>query len=213
MKKIDIYTDGACSNNPGNGGWAAVLIYNKIKKEISGAEENTTNNKMELKAVIEALSILKEPCQVALHSDSAYVVNAFENDWITSWQLNGWRTAGKKDVKNIELWQQLVDLTKKHKVKFVKVKGHSDNELNNRCDALARAEIEKLTKKQSDNIWNIKALLLMLFLINIAYYHKLMVNIVNYTLYIVLCKKTLFEKSVFISLLLLQFLQKQFVFF
>lgn len=144
MKKVDIYTDGACSNNPGNGGWAGILIYKGIKKEISGGEENTTNNKMELRAVIETLQLLKEPCQVSLHSDSAYVVNAFENDWITSWQMAGWRTSGKKEVKNLELWKELITLTQKHKVKFVKVKGHSDNELNNRCDELARAEVEKL---------------------------------------------------------------------
>lgn len=150
MKKVSIFTDGACSNNPGVGGWAAVLIYKGIKKEISGGESMTTNNKMELQAVVEALKLLKEPCEVALHSDSAYVVNAFENDWITSWQLNGWKTADKKAIKNIEQWKELITLCRTHKVKFVKVKGHADNELNNRCDELARAEVLKISKPQEN---------------------------------------------------------------
>lgn len=150
MKKVTIYTDGACSNNPGTGGWAAVLIYKGTQKEICGGENMTTNNKMELQAVVEALKMLKEPCEVTLHSDSAYVVNAFENDWITSWQLNGWRTADKKSVKNVEQWQELITLCKKHKVKFVKVKGHADNKLNNRCDELARAEVTKRAKPQEN---------------------------------------------------------------
>ena len=147
MKQVTIYTDGACSNNPGAGGWAAVLIYKGTKKEISGGESMTTNNKMELEAVVNALKTLKEPCEVALHSDSAYIVNAFENDWITSWQLAGWKTADKKPVKNLEQWQELIALCQKHKVKFVKVKGHADDELNNRCDELARAEVAKITNK------------------------------------------------------------------
>ncbi|MGI5841893.1 MAG: ribonuclease HI [Christensenellales bacterium] len=148
MKTVEIYTDGACSNNPGDGGWAAILIYNGIKKEISGGEKETTNNKMELKAVIESLKMLKEPCKVNLYSDSAYVVNAFLNDWITAWQLAGWKTSGKKEVKNIPLWQELISLCTVHKVNFIKVKGHSDNAFNNRCDELARGEIVKLQTKQ-----------------------------------------------------------------
>ena len=147
MKKVDIYTDGACSFNPGPGGWAAILIYKKNQKELSGGNELTTNNKMELQGVIEALKSLKEPCEVFLHSDSAYIVNAFENGWVTSWQNNGWRTSDKKEVKNVEQWQELVALCNTHKVKFVKVKGHADDALNNRCDALARAEVEKLLAK------------------------------------------------------------------
>jgi ribonuclease HI len=144
MKKVDIYTDGACSYNPGPGGWGAILIYKGTKKEFSGAEENTTNNKMELQAVIEALKALKEPCKVFLHSDSAYIVNAFENDWISTWQKNNWKTSNNKPVKNVEQWQQLLALCKTHDVTFVKVKGHADDQLNNRCDELARAEVEKL---------------------------------------------------------------------
>lgn len=151
MKKVTIFTDGACSNNPGAGGWAAILIYKNVKREISGNESMTTNNKMELQAVVEALKMLKEPCEVSLHSDSAYVVNAFENDWITSWQLAGWKTADKKPVKNVEKWQELITLCQTHKVKFVKVKGHADNELNNRCDELARAEVLKISKKPEEN--------------------------------------------------------------
>lgn len=145
MKKtVEIYTDGACSGNPGNGGWAAILIYGKIKKELSGGEKQTTNNRMELRAVIEGLKALKEPCNVNLYSDSAYVVNAFLNDWISTWQLLGWKTTSKKEVKNVELWQELLTLLQTHKVKWHKVKGHSDNQLNNACDLLARNEILKL---------------------------------------------------------------------
>ena len=141
MKKVTIYTDGACSGNPGPGGWGAVLIYNNIKKEISGGNKKTTNNIMEITAVIEALKLLKEPCDVSLYSDSAYVVNAFEKNWIEDWIHNNWKTAAKDPVKNKELWQELYELTKIHKVTFNKVKGHADNELNNRCDELARGAI------------------------------------------------------------------------
>ena len=144
MDKIVIYTDGACSGNPGPGGWGAVLIYKDNKKEISGGSKNTTNNIMELTAVIEALKQLKYPCEVDLHSDSAYVVNCFNQGWIYNWQKNNWKTASKEPVKNKEIWQELYDLTKIHKVKFFKVKGHSDNELNNRCDELARSAIKEL---------------------------------------------------------------------
>ena len=144
MQKVTIYTDGACSGNPGPGGWAAVLIYGEHKKEISGGCRETTNNIMELTAILEALKALKTECEVELYSDSAYSVNAFNQGWIYNWIKKGWKTADKKEVKNKEIWQEIYDLTKKHKVTFNKVKGHSDVELNNRCDELARAEIEKL---------------------------------------------------------------------
>ena len=128
----------------GPGGWGAVLMYKENKKEISGSQQDTTNNIMELTAVIEALKILKYPCQVELYSDSAYVVNAFDKGWIYNWVKNNWKTADKKPVKNKELWQELYDLTKTHKVKFIKVKGHADNEYNNRCDELATGAIEHM---------------------------------------------------------------------
>ena len=144
MKDIIIYTDGACSGNPGNGGYGAILMYGNMKKIVSGGAKNTTNNRMELMAVIEALKALKEPCNVELYTDSAYVSNAFLQDWITNWQLNNWRTSNKKQVLNRELWEELIILTSKHKVKFVKVKGHADNEFNNKCDEIARVEILKL---------------------------------------------------------------------
>lgn len=142
MKKVILYTDGACSDNPGVGGWGAILMFGEHKKEMSGAEKLTTNNKMELEAVIQGLSALKEPCQVSVYSDSAYVVNAFICEWIEDWQKNGWRTAGKKDVQNVEQWKKLIELSKIHKIDWNKVKGHADNEFNNRCDYLARHAIE-----------------------------------------------------------------------
>lgn len=142
MEKVIIYTDGACSGNPGPGGWGAILMYKENKKEISGGNKNTTNNVMELTAVIEGLKLLKYPCEVDLYSDSAYVVNAFLQGWIYNWVKNGWKTSGKEPVKNKEIWQELYELTKKHKVNFIKVKGHSDNEFNNRCDELARMAIK-----------------------------------------------------------------------
>ena len=144
MQKVVIYTDGACSGNPGPGGWAAVLMYGEYKKEISGGNKETTNNIMELTAILEALKALKTKCEVDLYSDSAYSVNAFNEGWIYNWIKKGWKTADGKEVKNKEIWQEIYDLTKKHKVTFNKVKGHSDVEFNNRCDELARAEIEKL---------------------------------------------------------------------
>ena len=144
MKKVKIYTDGACSGNPGPGGWGAILFYEEIKKEIFGNKKDTTNNIMELTAVIEALKLLKVECEVELYSDSAYVVNAFEQGWIYNWRKNNWKTSGKDDVKNRELWEELYALTQKHKVKFIKVKGHSDNEFNNRCDYLATSAIKEL---------------------------------------------------------------------
>lgn len=147
MKKITIYTDGACSGNPGPGGWAAVLIYKEVSKEISGGENETTNNRMELLAAIKALEILKENCEISLYSDSAYLCNAFNEKWINNWVNNNWKTSSKKPVENQDLWQRLVRLTKIHNVTFIKVKGHSDNKLNNRCDQLAREAIAQLTKK------------------------------------------------------------------
>lgn len=138
-KKVTIYTDGACSGNPGKGGWGSILIYGDVVKELSGGEDNTTNNRMELKAVIEALKALKSPCNVEIYSDSAYVVNAFTQKWIDNWIKNNWKTADKKSVKNVDLWQELLVLIKTHNVTFKKVKGHSDNELNERCDKLAKA--------------------------------------------------------------------------
>ena len=144
MQKVIIYTDGACSGNPGPGGWAAVLLYGDNKKEISGGSKNTTNNIMEITAVIEALKCLKFECEAKVHSDSAYVVNCFNNGWIQKWKKNNWQTASKEPVKNKELWEELYNLVQKHKVEFIKVKGHSNVELNNRCDELARAEILKL---------------------------------------------------------------------
>ena len=143
MKEVTIYTDGACSGNPGPGGWGAILMYEDIKKEISGAKKDTTNNIMEITEVLEALKLLKVECKVKVYSDSAYVVNAFNQGWIENWKKNNWRTAGKDPVKNQELWEELYELTQKHKVEFIKVKGHSDNEYNNRCDELARGEIDK----------------------------------------------------------------------
>ena len=146
VKKVVIYTDGACSGNPGIGGWGAVLQYGEYKKEISGAQENTTNNRMEMFAVIQALSALKFPCEVDLYSDSAYTVNAFEQGWLDGWEANNWRRADKKEVQNVDLWQTLRELTKRHKVTFHKVKGHADNEYNNRCDFLATSAIKQFKK-------------------------------------------------------------------
>lgn len=142
MKKVTLYTDGACSGNPGVGGWGAVLIFNGHEKRISGAEQSTTNNRMEIFAVINGLECLKEPCEVTVYSDSAYTVNAFSNGWVYGWEKNGWKKADSKPVLNITLWQRLLALTRIHTVKFVKVKGHADNEYNNICDKLATDAIK-----------------------------------------------------------------------
>ena len=144
MKEVKLYTDGACSGNPGPGGYGAILIYNSVEKEISGGEKETTNNKMEIMAVIKGLELLKEPCIVTVYSDSAYVVNTIEKGWIYSWKKNNWRKSDKSIVKNIELWEKMLTLMNIHEVKFVKVKGHSDNEYNNRCDKLAVKARENL---------------------------------------------------------------------
>ena len=144
MDEVTIYTDGACSGNPGPGGWGSILMMGDNKKEISGGKKDTTNNVMELTAVIEALKLLKRPCKVDLYSDSAYVVNAFLQNWIWGWIKNGWQNSNKEEVKNKELWQELLSLTKVHDVTFHKVKGHANNEYNNRCDELARNAIKSL---------------------------------------------------------------------
>lgn len=143
MKTVEIYTDGACSGNPGPGGWGAVLIYKNIKKEISGFMPDTTNNRMELFAVLQALRQLKEPCIINLYSDSAYFINAINNGWLESWQNNNWKSADKKDVKNVDLWKALLQEMRKHRIVYNKVKGHADNEYNNLCDKLATTEIKK----------------------------------------------------------------------
>ena len=142
MKEIDIYTDGACSGNPGPGGWGVVLIYQENKKELSGYQPETTNNRMELFAAIQGLSALKESCVVNLYSDSSYLVNAFEKHWIEKWKRNGWKTSTKSPVENQDLWKLLLIHVRKHQVRFIKVKGHSDNQYNNRCDEMAVAAIK-----------------------------------------------------------------------
>ena len=142
-KNVTIYTDGACSGNPGPGGWGAVLIYGERRLELSDGETPTTNNRMELLGPIRALETLKFPCNVTLYSDSAYLINAFKNRWLDNWQRNGWKNASKKPVENQDLWKRLLELCKIHDVTWVKVKGHADNVENNRCDELARAAISK----------------------------------------------------------------------
>lgn len=146
MKEVTIYTDGACSGNPGPGGYGAILIYNGVEKEISGGMESTTNNQMEMLGVIKSLELLKEKCKVTLYSDSAYVINAINNKWIYSWKKNNWIKSDKKKAKNIELWEKILELIEKHDITFVKVKGHADNEYNNRCDKLAVMESQKYKK-------------------------------------------------------------------
>jgi ribonuclease HI len=143
MKRVTLYTDGACSGNPGPGGWACVLIYGDHVKELSGFSPATTNNRMELQAVIEGLDALKEPCIVDVYCDSAYVVNAIEKKWIDSWKSNGWMTKAKKPVENQDLWRELLHLLKTHQVNFVKVAGHAGIDYNERCDALARGAIKQ----------------------------------------------------------------------
>lgn len=146
MKEVILYTDGACSGNPGPGGWGAILVYKDKEKVMSGGMKETTNNRMEILAVIEGLKCLKEPCKVEIYSDSAYVVNTFLQGWLANWIKNDWKTSSNKQVQNIDLWKDLIALLNKHEVHWNKVKGHADNELNNRCDALARGEIDKIKK-------------------------------------------------------------------
>ena len=144
LKTVDIYTDGACSGNPGAGGYCAILLYKGVEKIISGFEQETTNNRMELLAVIKGIKALKEKCKVNIYSDSQYVISAFNDNWIENWQKNNWRNANKKEVKNADLWLELVSLIKMHNVNFIKVKGHADNEYNNRCDKIAVEEYKKV---------------------------------------------------------------------
>ena len=149
MKEVTLYTDGACSGNPGLGGYGGILIYGDIQREYSGAEEETTNNRMELMAVIVGLQRLKYACKVDVYSDSAYTVNAFLNGWIYAWKKNAWKKADGKAVLNVDLWEKLYALTKLHQVTFHKVAGHADNALNNRCDELAREAVAALKKTLS----------------------------------------------------------------
>ena len=143
MKQVTIYTDGACSGNPGPGGWGAILEWNGREKELSGGERETTNNRMELSGVIFALSALKEPCAVDLYTDSKYVFDAVDKGWVYTWRKNGWRKADKKPALNVDLWERLLPLLETHRVTWHWVKGHAENEKNNRCDALAVAQSKK----------------------------------------------------------------------
>ncbi len=144
MKKINLYTDGACKGNPGAGGWAAILEYEGREKELFGGDKNTTNNRMELIAAIEGLKALKEPCAVTLYSDSQYLVNAINKGWLQNWQSKGWRKADKSAVLNDDLWKELVTLLETHTVEFIWVRGHDGHAYNERCDALASGYAEKL---------------------------------------------------------------------
>ncbi|MCL2120949.1 MAG: ribonuclease HI [Clostridiales bacterium] len=141
--QVRIYTDGACSGNPGPGGWGAVLLWKERELRLQGGEADTTNNRMELMAAIKALEALKRPCNVEIYSDSAYLINAFTKGWVAKWQLNGWRTSGKKDVENQALWQRLIALSAVHQIAWYKVKGHSEDKYNTLCDAMAVEESEK----------------------------------------------------------------------
>lgn len=146
MKRIEIFTDGACSGNPGAGGWGVILRYKDLEKELSGGEAMTTNNRMELTAVIEGLKALKEPCNITLYTDSRYVMDGIEK-WIYAWKKNGWKTTNKKSaVKNVELWQMLDELREKHEIRFVWVKGHAGHPENERCDELARLAAAEFKK-------------------------------------------------------------------
>lgn len=143
MKKVEIYTDGACSGNPGPGGWGAILRYKETEKELSGGAADTTNNRMELTAVIEALALLKEPCVVELYSDSKYVIDGLSKGWAKGWQKRGWIKSDKKPALNPDLWERLLALTDRHEMHYHWVKGHAENEKNNRCDQMAVAESKK----------------------------------------------------------------------
>lgn len=141
MKQVEVYTDGACSGNPGPGGWGAILRYAGVEKELAGYQAETTNNRMELTAAIQGLEALKEPCQVALYTDSQYLSKAITQGWLQSWKKNGWKKSDKKPVLNIDLWQALDAQLARHQVTIRWVKGHADNAYNNRCDALATGQI------------------------------------------------------------------------
>lgn len=142
-KEVTVYTDGACSKNPGPGGWAAVLKFGEHIREVSGGERQTTNQRMEIQAVVEALQALKESCHVKIHSDSAYVVNCIKQKWYVNWQKNGWRNSKGDPVQNKDLWEALLSAMQRHRVEFVKVKGHAGVAWNERCDELARAAIPR----------------------------------------------------------------------
>lgn len=142
MPEVTIYTDGACSGNPGPGGWGAILIMGEHRKELSGFEAKTTNNRMEIQAAISSLGALTKPCKVKLYSDSAYLVNAFLQNWIRNWLRNGWVNSKKEPVENQDLWKELLRVSGQHEVEWIKVKGHADNPHNNRCDELARAAVK-----------------------------------------------------------------------
>lgn len=144
MKKIDIYTDGACKGNPGPGGFAAILVYNGVEKTVSGGEKDTTNNRMELSAVVYALEALKEPCEINLYSDSEYFINAMTKGWLRSWISKGWVKSDRKPVLNRDLWERIVFLTSRHSITYIWVKGHAGHEYNERCDRIAVFEAEKL---------------------------------------------------------------------
>ena len=150
MKAVSMYTDGACSGNPGPGGWAAILRYGDREKVLSGGEENTTNNRMELTAAIRGLKALREPCEVHLYSDSRYLVDAVEKGWARGWQSRGWMRTKKEPAKNPELWKELMELLGRHRVELHWVKGHADDPMNARCDALAVAESRKFAPKNED---------------------------------------------------------------
>ena len=151
MKTVTIYTDGACSGNPGPGGWGSLLCYNGVEKELSGGAAQTTNNRMELTGVISALQALKEPCIVELYSDSKYVIDALEKGWAVSWRKRGWIKSDKKPALNSDLWEILLKLTEKHRLHYHWVKGHADNEYNNRCDALAVAQRDRYAGGEAEN--------------------------------------------------------------
>lgn len=144
MKSIEIYTDGACSGNPGKGGWGAVLVYKNREKEICGGSPDTTNNRMELTAVIEALKVVKEPCNITLTTDSKYVCDAINKGWVYSWKKNNWKKADRKPALNVDLWTELLELLKKHNVTFNWVKGHNGHPYNERCDKLAVSYYQNL---------------------------------------------------------------------
>ena len=146
MKKVELYTDGACRGNPGNGGWGAILVYQGKEKELSGGEEITTNNRMELMAAISGMEALKEPCQITLTSDSKYLTDAINKGWLESWKKNGWRKADKSSVLNVELWQRIDELLQIHRVAFIWVRGHAGHPYNERCDALATAYADSFKK-------------------------------------------------------------------
>ena len=148
MKHVDIYTDGACRGNPGIGGWGAVLVYRGREKELSGGERETTNNRMELTAVIEALAALKEPCEVTLTSDSKYVIDALERGWAKGWEARGWKKSDKGEALNPDLWKRLLKLTEKHKITYVWVKGHAGHPYNERCDKLATTFADRLKEQE-----------------------------------------------------------------